>query len=230
MAELDEFGGAVVSNKAREKQRKRIADLEKRLEGKTAKTRTDKDKSRGKVLFDDQMEKFSDPEGRDQGKVPYFTLLDVCYEQLYSNNPKMMKKNRCRILPPNVTFSGRKKTLYTNMKETAQQLNREFDHLKSFLFAELGTTGNIDGTCRLILKGRFRVNQVQSVLSKYASQYVICKNCGSPDTKLNKDKSTRLYSLICSNCGSQRRVVSVRSGYSATMRGERRAARNAVTQ
>jgi len=229
MTDLDEFGGAVVSNRAKEKLRLKIEAFEKCLEKKKPKER-DQGKSRGKALYDMQKNQFSEPNSSTQGFVPYFTLLESGYEQLQENNPKMKSNARCRILPPNVNLSGRKKTLYTNMKETAEQLNREFDHLKSFLFAELGTTGNVDGTHRLVLKGRFRVNQVQSVLSKYASQYVICKNCGSPDTKLEKDKSTRLYSLKCSNCGSGRRVVSVRSGYSATMRGDRRAVRFALTQ
>jgi len=148
----------------------------------------------------------------------------------HQSNPNMLSRKKCRILPPIVSPSGSRRTLYANMRETAALLTREFEHLKDFLYVELATTGSVDGDGRLLLKGRFRVPQIQSVLTSYARQYVICANCGSPNTKLNRDPANRLWFLKCSNCQSQRAVTTVRTGFRATMRGQRRAARNASAQ
>jgi len=145
-------------------------------------------------------------------------------------NLNIISRKKSRILPPNVSFSGRKKTLYANMKETCELLKRDFEHLKEFLYTELGTTGSIDKHKRLIVKGRFRANQIQNVLRKYATQFVICVNCKSSDTELTKESSTRLYFLDCNSCHSRRSVNTIKSGYKAIMRGERRVARIALTQ
>jgi translation initiation factor 2 subunit 2 len=49
-------------------------------------------------------------------------------------------------------------------------MRRQPDHVIQFLFAELGTTGSLDGSQRLIIKGRFQPKQIETVLKKY-----ICK-------------------------------------------------------
>jgi translation initiation factor 2 subunit 2 len=35
------------------------------------------------------------------------------------------------------------------------------------LFAEMGTTGSVDGAGRLVIKGRFQQKQVENVLRRY---------------------------------------------------------------
>ena len=40
----------------------------------------------------------------------------------------------------------------------------------AFLMAELGTSGSIDGSNQLIIKGKFMQKQVESVLKKYISK------------------------------------------------------------
>ena len=46
-------------------------------------------------------------------------------------------------------------------------MRRQPDHLIQFLFAELGTSGSIDGNQRLVIKGRFQQKQVETVLKHY---------------------------------------------------------------
>lgn len=50
-------------------------------------------------------------------------------------------------------------------------LHREPEHVIQFLFAELGTTGSVDGSQRLIIKGRFQQKQIESVLRRYIGMY-----------------------------------------------------------
>ena len=54
---------------------------------------------------------------------------------------------------PQVVRVGSKKTAFANFIEIAKMLHRPPKHLLQFLFAELGTSGAIDGNNQLIIKG-----------------------------------------------------------------------------
>lgn len=41
------------------------------------------------------------------------------------------------------------------------------EHVIQYLFAEMGTTGSVDGSGRLVIKGRFQQKQVENVLRRY---------------------------------------------------------------
>lgn len=46
-------------------------------------------------------------------------------------------------------------------------LHRQPEHVIQFLFAELGTTGSVDGSQQLIIKGRWQQKQIENVLRRY---------------------------------------------------------------
>jgi translation initiation factor 2 subunit 2 len=46
-------------------------------------------------------------------------------------------------------------------------MKRTDEHVTSFLFAELGTSGSVDGSRRLVIKGRFQQKQIENVLRRY---------------------------------------------------------------
>lgn len=48
-------------------------------------------------------------------------------------------------------------------------MHRQPEHVIQFLFAEMGTTGSVDGSGRLVIKGRFLQKQVENVLRRYVS-------------------------------------------------------------
>ncbi len=52
---------------------------------------------------------------------------------------------------------------------------------------ELGTSGNLDGQQRLIVKGRFLPKGFENVIRRYMNEYVLCASCKSPDTLLDRD-------------------------------------------
>lgn len=157
----------------------------------------------------------------------YDALLDRVVDLLAVNNPDLVETKRTRIKPPQLQTVGSRKTLWVNYQEICKTLNRDPQHVYSFLMAELGTEGSIDGNERLVIRGRYLPKYIESLLKKYAMEYVTCEMCRSPQTDLVKDQNTRLYFLNCRNCGSKRSVATVRSGYHATSRADRRAARNA---
>ena len=50
-------------------------------------------------------------------------------------------------------------------------MHRQPEHVIQFLFAEMGTTGSVDGAGRLVIKGRFQQKQVENVLRRYIGMY-----------------------------------------------------------
>jgi translation initiation factor 2 subunit 2 len=157
----------------------------------------------------------------------YEDLLDRVVALLHSNNPDLVEKKRTRIKPPQLQLMSSKKTLWVNFQEICSMMQRDPQHVFAFFMAELGTEGSIDGNQRLIIRGKYVAKYIESLLRKYVVEYVTCEMCRSPNTNLDKDQGSRLYFCNCRDCGSTRSVAPIRSGYHATSRADRRAARNA---
>lgn len=49
-------------------------------------------------------------------------------------------------------------------------MNRHPEHVQSFVMAETGSTGSIDGNARLVIRGKFQPKDVENILRRY-----ICK-------------------------------------------------------
>ncbi|KZT54975.1 hypothetical protein CALCODRAFT_499159 [Calocera cornea HHB12733] len=144
----------------------------------------------------------------------YEELLDRFYRILRQNNPELAGgKRRHTVPPPSVMREGNKKTIFANIVDIAKRIHRSPDHVISFLFAELGTTGSVDGSSRLVIKGRFQQKQLENVLRRYIVEYVTCKTCKSPDTLLEKEN--RIFFVQCESCGSRRSVSAVKTGFQA---------------
>jgi len=158
----------------------------------------------------------------------YSDLLDRVVNILHSNNPDLIEKKRRNMKPPQLTRVGTKKTLWVNFQEICTMMQRSPEHVFQFFMAELGTEGSIDGNQRLVIRGKYVPKYIESLLRKYIVEYVTCQMCRSPNTELVKDSSTRLQFCKCKDCASSRSVVAIRSGYHATSRADRRAARNAT--
>ncbi|KAL7566835.1 hypothetical protein ACA910_021335 [Epithemia clementina (nom. ined.)] len=157
----------------------------------------------------------------------YEELLDRVVDLLHANNPDLIEKKRTKIKPPQLQLLSSKKTLWVNFQEICSMMQRDPQHVYQFFMAELGTEGSIDGNQRLIIRGRYLAKYIESLLRKYVVEYVTCEMCRSPSTDLVRDQRSRLYLCRCRECGSQRSVAPIRSGYHATSRADRRAQRNA---
>jgi len=125
--------------------------------------------------------------------------------------------------PPVVYREGTKKTIWVNFPEICKIMNRPPEHVLSFLLAEVGTTGSIDGNSRFVIKGRFQPKHIENILRRYIAEYVKCHTCKTPETHLKREN--RLMFMVCDKCGSSRTVTPIKTGYQATSRASRRAAR-----
>ncbi|OAV90294.1 hypothetical protein PTTG_08656 [Puccinia triticina 1-1 BBBD Race 1] len=155
----------------------------------------------------------------------YDELLGRFYQALYLSHPSLSgggAKKRYTLAPPSVHREGNKRSIWANVAEICKKMHRQPEHVIQFLFAELGTSGSVDGNGNLVIKGRFQQKQIENVLRRYIVEYVTCKTCKSPDTLLEKDN--RLYFVTCESCGSKRSVSAIKTGFSAQI-GKRKAQR-----
>jgi translation initiation factor 2 subunit 2 len=146
--------------------------------------------------------------------LTYEQLLDRVFNIMRERNPNAGEKKQFVIRPPEVVKAGAKKTSFVNFLEISKAMNREPKHVLSFILAELGTSGSIDGNNTLILKGKFQVKQMENILRRYIKEYVMCHTCKSRDTRLQK--SDRLQFLQCDSCHSRCTVSTIRTGFQAT--------------
>lgn len=182
-----------------------------------------KSKSRGDDDFDVADEQGEGAEGGSglpwdgsDRDYTYEELLDRVFGILKENNPELTgERRRTTLKPPQVAREGTKKTVFSNFMDLARSMNRNPEHLQSYLLAELGTSGSLDGQQRLILKGRFLPKAFEGCLRRYMNEYVLCNSCKSPDTLLDRDSSTRIMFLRCQQCGASRTVSAIKAGFQA---------------
>jgi translation initiation factor 2 subunit 2 len=129
------------------------------------------------------------------------------------------------VKQPEVVRFGTKKSAWINFQEICDILRRSNEHLSKFIFVELGTKGSIAGGSQLILKGRFMEKQIENLLKKYITEYVLCQMCKCMNTSLERDPSIRAFTMKCENCGSTRSVNPIKEGYTAVSKGDRKKAK-----
>ncbi|GJR15153.1 eukaryotic translation initiation factor 2 subunit beta [Tanacetum coccineum] len=91
---------------------------------------------------------------------------------------------------------GTKKTVFANFMELCKSMHRQPEHVMTFLMAELGTSGSLDGQQRLVVKGRFAPKNFEGILRRYINEYVnLHMVARAPDTILFKAVRIRHFSL-----------------------------------
>ncbi|NLD56649.1 MAG: translation initiation factor IF-2 subunit beta [Methanomicrobiales archaeon] len=130
---------------------------------------------------------------------PYEQLL----KQAYSNITERTESSERFVVPEVKAYVEGKTTILENFIEITGKVRRDPDHVMKFLLGELGTSGKMDGN-RAIFNGKFEIALIKAIIKSYIDDYVICSECGKPDTRLVKDD--RVMILRCDACGSHRPV------------------------
>jgi translation initiation factor 2 subunit 2 len=105
--------------------------------------------------------------------IDYEDLLSRFFNLLAQKNPDHASSGSrsYKIPPPQCLREGNKKTIFANIAEICKRMKRTDEHVTSYLFAELGTSGSVDGSRRLVIKGRFQQKQIENVLRRYISKF-----------------------------------------------------------
>jgi translation initiation factor 2 subunit 2 len=75
--------------------------------------------------------------------------------------------------------------------------------LARYISKEVGAPVDVDGE-RLIIHRRVMGPVLQKKLEFFIHEYVVCQQCGKPDTNLATIERTKM--LICESCGARRPV------------------------
>ncbi|OBZ76295.1 putative eukaryotic translation initiation factor 2 subunit beta [Grifola frondosa] len=191
--------------------------FEKELNQSKAKEAEDEEGGEEGVPEIEEAELGEDPfaRGRSDRDYTYPELLHRFYAQLHASNPALLNSagKRYTIAPPQILREGNKKSIFANVSDICKRMHRPPEHVIQYMFAEMGTTGSVDGSGRLVIKGRFQQKQIEHVLRRYIVEYVTCKTCKSPDTLLTKEN--RIFFMSCESCGSRRSVATIKTGFQA---------------
>ena len=104
--------------------------------------------------------------------IGYNMLLQRFFSQLSQKNPdhSLSGSKSYKIPPPQCMREGNRKTVFANIADICKRMKRTEEHVTAYLFAELGTNGSVDGSRRLVIKGRFQQKQIENVVRKYISK------------------------------------------------------------
>ncbi|HIH32174.1 TPA: translation initiation factor IF-2 subunit beta [Candidatus Woesearchaeota archaeon] len=97
------------------------------------------------------------------------------------------------------------KTVISNFFQIASMFQRNPDHLLKFISRELAAKGEVKNQL-LIFNTKLPSSKINEKLEQYVDQFVICKECGKPDTKLSKEGVVTF--MRCQACGAKHSINS----------------------
>lgn len=127
--------------------------------------------------------------------MEYEKMLD----RLYLSLPKQaLTKERFEI-PKVDSFLQGTKTILKNFTSLAKTVRREPKELYKFYTKELGVPITIEND-RLLINGKFFTTPLQELFNQYVKDFVLCHECGKPDTHYQDKSGIRV--LKCEACGA----------------------------
>ena len=134
--------------------------------------------------------------------MSYEELLKKAKEDM----PKaVLEKERFEIPKVRGHLQGNR-TIISNFIQIAGVLRRNVDHMLKYVLKELATPGEIKKSGSLILGTKVSASRLNEKIKKYVEEFVLCKECGKPDTKLEREGEF-MY-LKCMACGAKHYVKS----------------------
>jgi len=130
--------------------------------------------------------------------MDYETLLREGKSKL----PEVASKKDRFVIPHIKGHIQGNRTVLSNFIQIAEILRREPEHLLKFILKELATPGEIKKTGAVIVGSKVSASRINEKIQLYADKYVICKECGRPDTKLLREGDV-IY-IRCMACGSKK--------------------------
>ena len=98
------------------------------------------------------------------------------------------------------------KTVLSNLRKISKDLSREEQHLLKYLLRELATPGKVERD-RVLLGRQVAAATINKKIKKYVSEFVLCSECGKPDTQLLEERGVSY--LKCLACGVKKPVKNV---------------------
>ena len=122
-------------------------------------------------------------------------------EDVRKNLPEVVFLKERFEIPKVLGHMQGNRTIISNFLQIASALRREIDHLLKYVLKELATPGEIKKSGALILGTKVPASRINEKIRQYANEFVLCFECGKPDTKLEKEGD--LTYMKCTACGAK---------------------------
>lgn len=99
------------------------------------------------------------------------------------------------------------KTIISNFGMIASTLRRPPEHLLKYILKALATPGEIKGNL-VIFGSKVPASRINDKIKQYAHEFVLCKECGKPDTKITKEGG--FTTLRCLACGAKYHIKDIK--------------------
>ena len=126
-------------------------------------------------------------------------VYEKLLEEAYSKIKRAVSDERFEIPQAEVVNQGAF-TIIKNFSKIASYLRRDEKHMLKYFARELAAPGNIESG-KAIFQTRVSQKTVQQKLVDYINEFVLCKECKRPDTKLIKED--RIVVMKCEACGAK---------------------------
>lgn len=93
------------------------------------------------------------------------------------------------------------KTILSNFIQIANMVRREPGHMLKYILKELATPGDIKKSGSVIIGTKVSATRINEKIKRYCEDFVLCKECGKPDTKIIKEGPFSY--LKCMACGAK---------------------------
>ncbi|MBU0958066.1 MAG: translation initiation factor IF-2 subunit beta [Nanoarchaeota archaeon] len=132
--------------------------------------------------------------------MEYEELLEKAYKEIkpIEGTPS----DRFKVPQAQIT-TEKTKTIISNFTKIAEYLRRDPGHMARTLQKSLATPAKIEGD-RLIMQRKIMRITIEEKIKDYINEFVICKECGKPDTELNKEGNFTFKH--CLACGAKHSV------------------------
>ncbi len=124
---------------------------------------------------------------------------DKMVDRLYMGLPDKSKSGERFEMPTAESLVQGSKTIVKNYLQIVKQVNANERHLLKFITKETGTSAGVKEE-RLYLNRKMGSHQVQKIFEDYIKQFILCPECGKPDTKAVEKSGVKM--LKCEACGA----------------------------
>lgn len=128
--------------------------------------------------------------------------MDYTYEALleraWKSLPEKLKSPTRFEIPKVDTLIEGNQTIIKNFNEITNTLGREGKYIIKYLSKDLAAPVVTEGN-RVIIQRRISNKIVNEKVGGYAKEYVICHECGRPDTKITSLEGHKI--IKCEACG-----------------------------
>jgi translation initiation factor 2 subunit 2 len=124
----------------------------------------------------------------------------------YLSIPKeALEHKRFEIPKADSNIQG-KKTFVKGFNNLIKEMRRDKKHFLKYLTKETGTSVTESGQ-NIIINGKVGAIQLNKLIESYFKQFVLCQECGKPDTKIISQQGTKM--MKCEACGAINPVKSI---------------------